>query len=347
MTGMIDYEAFEEQYRRPVMAKFESRAGIIRELILTVIVLGLILNILANVIWSMFDPVANLDVLYYKMVVAFGAVAILFILSLYLVRLRFKDLSVIELSFRTVLIWDSGVGRIPPLGYAVFYIPQMDMEALLESDELKEVTRNELIQLDINHNRDLKVARHLFERVFFVSLGSWRGPTNLGLRKTSYLEILGTSNPFVLDAQSAITALSCPGNYETTYQSTNEEGGRLEIRWVDGFSGELSISFGTHTRKPMYSPSKGRSRQLSMLSGMVLLEALPPEIDPKKLISGTFNIRLQAKFSPLGLSLNLNHSRDVYNWVKFLFDDLRHFMDWDYTRFRASRATFSRARPTD
>ena len=84
MTSTMDYEAFEEQYRRPVMSNFESRSEVLRELISTVIVLGLVLNILANGIWTMFDPVANPDVLYYKTSVAIGAFLTILILGLYM-----------------------------------------------------------------------------------------------------------------------------------------------------------------------------------------------------------------------------------------------------------------------
>lgn len=230
------------------------------------------------------------------------------------------------------------IGQIPVLGYSVFYNPQMDMEALLESEELREITHQILRRQEAPRDDDLRAARYLFERGLFLVLGSWRGPTSIAVKNTSYSEILGSSNPFVSDIQSTQSALSFPGDYE----ATENQGGRLNVRWGDGFSGELSISFGTHTRKPIYSFPKGRRRHLPMLSGMVLVDALPPEIDPQKLIRGTFNVWLQARFSPFDLSLNLNHSRDVYNWVKFLFDDLRQFMDWDYTRFRASRAALSR-----
>ena len=344
MSQMQDYEAFEEQYRRPVLSKFESRTDIMKELILTVIVLGLVLNILANTIWTMFDPVPSVDVLFYKTVVASSAVLVLIILSLYLIRLRFRDLSSTEMSFRTVLIWDSLEGQIPHLGYAVFYIPQMDLEALLDTDELKDVTPRILRRDETTQDNELTVARYLFERVLFLVLGSWRGPIGIPLKNTSYAEILGTSNPFVSDEQASTTALSCPGDYEVTYDVTDEQGGKLTIKWTEGFSGTLNISFGTHTKRPIYSPSRNRPKQLPILSGMVLTDSLPSDLDTKKLISGTFNVRLQARFSPFDLSLNLNHSRTLFNWVKFLFDDLRHFMDWDYTRFRASRATFSRPR---
>jgi len=346
MSSMTDYEAFEEQYRRPVLATFESRTDIMKELILTVIVLGLVLNILANTIWSMFDPIVSIDVQYYKIVVSSGSVLTLVVLGLYLIRLRFRDLSSIELSFRTVLVWDSIEGRIPQLEYAVFYIPQMDLETLLESDEMRDITQDALKIDNRTHNIELKVARQLFERVLFLVLGSWRGPTGLILKNTSYSDILGQSNPFVSEAHSTTTALSCPGHYDVKYEITTVQGGNLTIRWSEGFRGTVSISYGTHTKIPIYSPSRGGSRQLPNLSGMILSDSLPRDVDPKKLISGIFNVRLHAKFSPLDLSLNLNHSRALYNWVKFLFDDLRHFMDWDYTRFRASRATFTRPRPS-
>ena len=344
MSKVTDFEAFEEQYRRPVLDKFESRTDIMKELVSTVIVLGLVLNILANTIWSLFDPVASIDVYYYKIAVASCAVATLIALSIYLIRLRFRDLSSFELSYRTVLVWDPVEGQIPPLEYAVFYIPQMDLEALIESDEMKDISRNALRVSSGTRNIELKVARQLFERVLFLILGSWRGPTGLVLETTMYSEILGKSNPFVLDEHSDTPALSCPGHYDVKYEVTEVQGGTLTIKWSEGFRGLVSISYGTQTKPPIYSPSRGRSRQLPNLSGMTLSDSLLAEVDPKKLVSGIFIVSLQAKFSPLDLSLNLNHSRALYNWVKFLFDDLRHFMDWDYTKFRASRATFTRPR---
>lgn len=347
MADSVDYEAFEEQYRRPVMSMFERRSATLWELISTVVVLGLVLNILANVIWTMFDPVASLDVLYYKVTVAIGAILTLLMLGLYLVRLRFKDMSVIESPFRAVIIWDSARGEIPSLGYSVFYNPQTDVEVLLESEELREIAHRILACRDIPHDEELRVARHLFERVLFLILGSWRGPTSIPITNTSYFEILNDSNPFVSNLQSSQAALSFPGYYRAIYNSTENQGGELMVRWENGFRGELCISFGTQTRKPIYSPAKGKRKHPSMLSGMVLVDALSPEIDPHSLIRGTFNVRLHAKFSPFDLSLNLNHSRNLYSWVKFLFDDLRHFMDWDYTRFRASRAAFSGFRPPD
>jgi len=95
----------------------------------------------------------------------------------------------------------------------------------------------------------------------------------------------------------------------------------------------VGIGVQTHTRKPIYSPPKGKRTHPPMLAGMVLVDALSPEIDSQSMVGSTFNVRLHAKFSPLDLSLNLNHSRDLYNWAKFLFDDLCHFMNWDYPDF--------------
>ncbi len=337
MFDFVDYDHFEEQLSGSPLVKIQEESKILKELIITVVVLGLSLNILANSIWSLFDIPSNPIVILYKASVAALAVLTIIILGVYLARLHFKDLSRTQASFRTVLIWDSKTGSVPPLNYASFYEPQNTLNLLADNNDTKETLRNYL--KDTNKTNFPEVARQLFERVLLLIITSWRGPTDLKHMTKCFKDFYRYENFLVPESQYDTVALSIPGEYDAYYGVTHLEGGKLLIRWKDGINGTLIISFGTQVRSAVYTTEKTGRKEWHRLSGVALTDSLNPDIDSKGLIRATFNVLIQARLSPFDLSLGRNHSRELFSWIKLLEGNLRKFMDWDYARFRANRTT--------
>jgi len=339
MSDYVDYDHFEEELSGSPLVKILEESKVLKELIITVVILGLALNILANSVWSLLDIPNDPIVIMYKASVALLAIITIVVLGLYLARLHFRDLSRTQTSFRTVLIWDSKTGNVPHLNYASFYDPQNTLHLLTESEEA-EVVRTQYLKEE-NRLEFPEVARQLFERVLFLIISSWKGPTDLKHTTKSFRDFYQYENFLVPESQSDVVALSIPGDYDAYYAVTHVEGGKLLIQWKDDFSGTLTISFGTQIRPAVYTTEKVGRRGWHRLSGMMLTDDLDSDIESGSLIRATFNVLIQARLSPFDLSLKRNHSRELFSWIKLLEGNLRRFMDWDYARFRANRASLS------
>lgn len=337
MPEYVDYDHLEAELSGSPLVQVYERSNVLKELVVTVIILGLALNILANSIWSLPEIPTDPIVILYKGTIAGLAISTIVFLGIYLARLHFRDISRIKASFRTVAIWDSLAGNIPILNYASFYDPQNNLYLLAENEEVCTV-KTEVLK-DCEEDHCLKIARQLFERVLFLIISSWKGPTELAHTTKTFREFFHYDNFLVPESQKDTVALSLPGEYDVSYSVTQGEGGNFTVKWRDGFSGSFSIIFGTQVRPVLYTAEKVGRKAWHRLSGMTLTDELDSNIDSKGLVRGTFNVLIQARLSPFDLSLGRNHSREIFSWIKLLVGNLRRFMDWDYARYRATRAT--------
>ncbi|UCE10028.1 MAG: hypothetical protein JSW61_13820 [Candidatus Thorarchaeota archaeon] len=319
--------------------ELEKRARIFRETVISAVLLGVALNLLANAIWAL---VSATDNILLSSFVALLAVSLIIILVSVIGYSQYSDMRESTIRLKLVMIWDGRSGGVIHIPYLISYPPQTRLLSLLSKPIMDPVVEpvRELLMTDLEAIRasNSQLGKFLFEIAFFQNLGLWIGVHGTHTAERRLIDIIGDDNPLLPAFHLADTALHCPGDYDTHY---DRERGQFELRWKEHEHGRLNIHY-----RVFYSRVHARrldieGHDLVLLDGMLCKPTLL-DANLEGMIQANCIVQITSRFNPVMLLLNFRKARSLYRWASLLMMRVADRFDWERRTERAYRTISSR-----
>ena len=319
-----EYEELERDLYKSPLREVKEQQNILLEFVLTVTILALTLNLVADVIWSIQDTVV-----WSVCVIVLSSLATIAII-LRIVKLRFQGVSRISKEIHIVVAWDKEVKEFPKLPYLVHYSPQESLHTYCgrldtaANNELAESMEN-LTIFDTRHHIPLRIfidmiLRMLYE--FHDIPGRLSGMVRHGDIKGDKLEQI------IIFTKEEEPVVVLPGTFDVSQHKM----GNLRIQWNGPWRGNLNFYISSRSSLGQEPRSIERKLPGPTILGLSSSESI---VGPD-LIVLDYIVRVTASFNPFMVALNLYRCQELLNWTKKLIDHLWK-MDWGFAFYRTTK----------
>lgn len=312
---------------RDVLGRIELRRREIVDVIVTAVILGFTLNILADYIMS-FDTYSD-DVVYGKTVLAAVMVIVTISLLVWLVLRDMEDMSRIDMERTIHLFWNIDTGQ-PLRVNDAFWVQGRFYYAINKwvTDLVKESTINALRHILIPKEtlsyltpEQSKVLFPYFNVALFIALmgASVSGPDDYGIsevEKISISQILDV--PDLQYSPLANAKLKLRGRVSFTRKRIGDKR-VIEFQWHKGYSGRLTITCGPERCGMVYWSMD------AVDVNWWNIEKLSEILDQKmasRTAYATFKVTFEGNFNRMRLFLNSGHTKELRAWSADFFSNI-------------------------
>ncbi len=280
-------------------------------IIITAILFGLTLNLIADFISSLYDSSVEPSTLLIRGIVAGLAIALTGVLMLSLILRDMRDECKTECEIQLSFFFNRDTG-IP---YPVYYYFPSDRLAI-EFDKAPEEQKENLAQLvkDAAASRDFANLIPFLELVTIYEITHRQVPIDGESVLIPFKDKIRLVQP-PLGLYLRAYDFKVPGCFDLEYKQ-HEKGGKLDITWKSGYHGDMSIGF-------------------EFSQGYRFLVDKDLTLGPKpgqslRLYELITTINLKAKFSPLRLFIKRSNTEKLIKWSNRLSNRLVDTADWSH-----------------
>ena len=274
------------------------------EIILTALILGLTLNLIANLLWEFSDlPIWRAALILCSLIGTYIVIHKVIELNYEGIRNQTRD-------FYIKLLWNSRTGEFPKDVYVAHYSPQnllhYGVENLDQQD--REQLCNMLPRVGQPYPMNGKYLSDIFVSLILETLRLFPNVPGM-ISDAAYLSSIN-GNPFqqlILKKCNNEPIVILPGLFELEYNMIDEINAMLKIKWIKDYNGELVISFQGRAESaisPM--PIHGLAKGSTILG-------IPSEksLDLRDFKRFEYSMRITIDFSAWDLFRGRKHSREL------------------------------------
>jgi hypothetical protein len=281
------------------------------DIIITAILFGLTLNLIADFISSIYDPLVPPITLLFRGIVALLATSITVGIMAYLIIRDFRLECKKEIRTQLVFFFDEETGIPYPVKY---YYPADRLAIEFEkSDDKQKKTLSQLVKTAASSLDYAKLVPFL-EILTIYELTYSKVPVDGESSSIPFKDRIHLKKP-PIGLHFAAYNFKIPGYVDFDYQSS-ETGGCINLVWKNGYHGRMAIEF-KYTQGGHYSLDKELTLSPRDGQRLVLYE----------LIS---DIVVKTNFSPVRLFLGMGNVEKLINWSNNLTDRLVETADWNH-----------------
>jgi hypothetical protein len=317
--------------QKSIIEEVEKTRRAVCELILTALILGLTLNLFANLLWE------SSDNLVWRAVLIICSLIGTCIVIQKVVELNYEGIRNQTRDFHIKLLWNSKTGEFPKDVYVAHYSPQNLLHYGVEN--LDQQDREQLYKVLPRVGQPFpmngKYLSYIFMSLILETLRLFPNVPGM-ISDAAYLSsIEGDSHEqlvFKRPIDEPIVIL--PGLFELEYKMIDEVNSILKIKWIKRYNGEMCISFQGRAESAI-SPVFGHdSVQVSRILGIPSQKTM----DLRDYKRFEYSMRITIDFSAWNLFRGRKHSRELLDWTSKLFTHLENTINWEnlFNRARES-----------
>jgi hypothetical protein len=274
-------------------SRIHERRRSIWLIILTAIVLGLTLNLIADMLWNLSpNP-------YWRI----GLIAASSLLTVAVVHqaivLMYEGISTITEDFNVRVVWNLQSGEFPSIPYLITYSPQETLHSQIQklSQNEFENLRKKIPSYNSPYPWGDGFMREIFVHLILTRIHWFPGQHGILPGRITLSDMKGDDYlPILPPIYNQDTLAILPGSVRAEYRRT-QIGGQFALEWKENCSGKLTFAFTGRCKRADQRFTTPSLPSYPNLLGLPTSES----IDSRDLGRIEINCRITAEFSPIDL----------------------------------------------